>query len=84
MSAQLLEQAFLRQGRAVTIELFEKSAGVGRLATRYKKPPSGEIGCGSSTLGRSFLPQNQRHFSSICSLGLIVRPLSLGRLRWLR
>lgn len=41
MSAQLLEQAFLRQGRAVTIELFEKSAGVGRLATRYKKPPSG-------------------------------------------
>lgn len=40
MTAHLLEQAFDGTGRAVEISIFEKSAGVGRLATRYKKPES--------------------------------------------
>lgn len=38
MSAHLLEQAFANCGQAIDISIFEKSAGVGRLATRYKKP----------------------------------------------
>lgn len=38
MSAHLLEQAFASCERAIDISIFEKSAGVGRLATRYKKP----------------------------------------------
>lgn len=38
MTAHLLEQAFVSQNRALNIVIFEKSAGVGRLATRYKNP----------------------------------------------
>lgn len=38
MSAHLLGQAFANCGQAIEISIFEKSAGVGRLATRYKKP----------------------------------------------
>ena len=38
MSAHLLEQAFANCGQAIEISIFEKSAGVGRLATRYKNP----------------------------------------------
>lgn len=40
MTAHLLEQNFSLPGRALKITLFEKSSGVGRLATRYKKPDS--------------------------------------------
>ncbi|SUD91384.1 NAD(P)/FAD-dependent oxidoreductase [Psychrobacter phenylpyruvicus] len=40
MSAQLLEQAFASYGQAIDICIFEKSAGVGRLATRYNQPES--------------------------------------------
>lgn len=38
MTAHLLEQAFGAQNKAISIVIYEKSAGVGRLATRYKKP----------------------------------------------
>lgn len=38
MSAHLLEQAFASYGQAIDICIFEKSAGVGRLATRYNQP----------------------------------------------
>lgn len=38
MSADLLEKAFAASKQNVYITVFEKSAGVGRLATRYKKP----------------------------------------------
>lgn len=38
MSAHLLEQAFANCGQALDISIFEKSAGVGRLATRYRNP----------------------------------------------
>ena len=40
MTAHLLEQAFDGTGRAVEISIFEKSAGVGRLATRFDFLPS--------------------------------------------
>ena len=38
MTAHLLEQAFVSKNRTLNIVIFEKSAGVGRLATRYKNP----------------------------------------------
>lgn len=38
ISAQLLQRAFESNNQALKIVIFEKSAGVGRLATRYKKP----------------------------------------------
>ncbi len=43
ITADLLEQAFKRQNRPITITIFEKSAGVGRLATRYQTPPTDAI-----------------------------------------
>ncbi|MDO5768958.1 MAG: NAD(P)-binding protein [Psychrobacter sp.] len=38
MTAALLERQFAELGELLTIDIFEKSAGVGRLATRYNKP----------------------------------------------
>lgn len=38
ITATLLERQFADLGKPLTIDIFEKSAGVGRLATRYKKP----------------------------------------------
>lgn len=38
ITATLLERKFAVLGQALKIDIFEKSGGVGRLATRYKKP----------------------------------------------
>lgn len=38
ITATLLERKFAELGQALKIDIFEKSGGVGRLATRYKKP----------------------------------------------
>lgn len=38
MTATLLERKFTEQRLSLAIDIFEKSAGVGRLATRYKQP----------------------------------------------
>lgn len=38
VTATLLERRFAALGQTLTIDIFEKSAGVGRLATRYQKP----------------------------------------------
>ena len=38
ITAALLEHKFAELGLALTTDIFEKSAGVGRLTTRYKKP----------------------------------------------
>lgn len=47
MTATLLERKFAELGQALEIDIFEKSGGVGRLATRYKKPAN-PIESGSS------------------------------------
>ena len=38
ITATLLERKFTQLGQSLSIDIFEKSGGIGRLATRYKKP----------------------------------------------
>jgi len=47
ITATLLERKFSELGQALKIDIFEKSGGVGRLATRYKKPATSHTADGA-------------------------------------
>lgn len=54
ITATLLERKFAQMGRALAIDIFEKSAGVGRLATRYKQPNVNQAGGQDNTPAKQY------------------------------
>ena len=54
ITATLLERKFAQMGRALKIDIFEKSAGVGRLATRYKQPNPQQAGGQDNTPAKQY------------------------------
>lgn len=62
MTATLLERKFAELGQALTIDIFEKSAGVGRLATRYKSPNPKQDRHYQFEFGAQFFTAKSREF----------------------
>ncbi|WP_296402871.1 NAD(P)-binding protein [Psychrobacter sp.] len=64
ITAHLLEQAFAKNSRAIDIVIFEKSAGVGRLATRYKKSDPNSSHQWQFDFGAQFFTAKSRAFQA--------------------